>query len=114
MNTCPSSVTVIGWLFIVTGVVGLAYHAAEFKPSNPFQYDLVWVGFVRLLAIVGGVLLLRGSTGARWLVVGWLGYHVVLSAFHSLSELVTHLLLLAVVSWFLFRPAASAYFAVRR
>ena len=102
--------TVIGWLFIVTGVVGLAYHATEFKLQRPFQYDLVWVGFVRLLAIVAGAFVLRGSAGARWLVLVWLAYHVVLSAFHSLSELVIHALLLAVVSWFLFRPAASAYF----
>src|SRR5207302_5629461 len=100
MNTRPSSVTVIGWLFIVTGVVGLAYHATEFKPQNPFQYDLVWVGFVRFLAIVGGAFVLRGSAAARWLVIVWLGYHVVLSAFHSLSEVIVHALLLAVISWF--------------
>ena len=47
---------------------------------------------------------------ARWLLTAWVAYHVVLSAFHSLFELVIHGLLLAVVAYFLFRPAASAYF----
>src|SRR5438874_1338460 len=111
MNNRPRSVTVIGWLFIATGVVGLAYHATEFKPQNPFPSNLLWVGFVRLLAVVGGAFVLRGSAAARWLVLAWLGYHVALSAFHSLSEVVFHALLLAVISWLLFRPAPSAYFA---
>ena len=114
MNKRPPSVTVIGWLFIVTGTIGLAYHVTEFKPQGPFPTDLLWVGFVRLLAIVGGVLVLRGSAAARWLVIVWLGYHVVLSAFHSLSEVIVHALLLAVISWFLSRPAATAYFGARQ
>ena len=114
MNTRPRSVTLIGWLFIVTGVVGLGYHATDFKPQGAFHYDVVWVGFVRLLAIVGGAFVLRGNNFGRWLVVVWLAYHVGVSAFHSLFEAVIHLLLLAVVSWFLFRREASAYFAVQR
>ena len=110
MNKRPLSITVISWLFVAAGVIGLAYHATEFTADRPFQYDVVWVCLVRLLAILCGVFMLRGSNWARWLLLVWIGYHVILSAFHSVSELVMHSLLFVVVAYFLFRPQASAYF----
>jgi len=110
MNKRPLSITVISWLFVAVGAIGLAYHATEFKTGRPFQSDVLWVCLVRLLAILSGVFMLRGSNWARWLLVVWMVYHIILSAFHSLSELVMHLLLFSVVAWFLFRPQASAYF----
>ena len=114
MNKRPRSVIVISFLFIAAGTVGLAYHATEFKTQRPFQYDLVWVCFVRLLAILGGVVMLRGSNWARWLLLVWIAYHVVLSAFHSLSGFVMHGLLFAVVAYFLFCARTSAYFRSAR
>ena len=108
----PLSVTVISCLFIAAGVVGLAYHAREFTTRPPLEYALVCS--VRLLAILGGVFMLRGRNWARWLVLAWVACHVVLSAFHPLSELVVHSVLFAVVAWFLFRPQVSAYFRGRR
>src|SRR5688572_5763778 len=108
MKTRPPSVTVIGWLFIAAGVVGLVFHAGEFRTRPPLEYALVC--FVRLLAILSGAFMLRGRNWARWLLLAWIAYHVVLSAFHSLSGLVTHGLLFAVVAYFLFRPHVSAYF----
>ena len=110
MRRRPWSITIIGWLFIGAGTIGLAYHATEFKPKRPFEYDLIWVSIVRLLAILFGVFILRGSNWARWALLVWLAYHVILSAFHSLSELAVHSVLLGVVAYFLFRPQASAYF----
>src|SRR4030095_6678524 len=106
----PLSVTIIGWLFIVAGAVGLVYHASEFNSQRPFQYELVWVCLVRVLAIVAGFFVLRGSNWARWLLIIWIAYHVVLSAFHSLSGVITHSLMLVVVTFFLFRKPASSYF----
>jgi hypothetical protein len=110
MNKRPFSVTVIGYLFIAAGVIGIAYHATEFKMQHPFEYDVVWACLVRLLAIVGGVFVLRGNNWARWLLLIWIAYHVILSAYHSVSELVVHGLLFAVVAYVLFRPRAAAYF----
>jgi hypothetical protein len=110
MNKRPRSVTVIGGIFLVAGIIGLAYHAAEFKTRGPFQFDLVWVCLVRLLAIICAVFMLRAGNWARWLLVIWIAYHVILSAFHSPSELIIHSLLLAVVAYFLFRRPASVYF----
>ena len=110
MNKRPHSVTAIGCIFIVAGVIGLAYHGAEFKAHRPFDYGNVWVLLVRLLAIIGGVFLLRGSDWARWFLLIWIAYHVILSAFHSAFELITHSLLFAVIAYFLYRPRVSAYF----
>ena len=113
MSMRPRSITVISWLFIAAGVIGLAYHATEFRADRPFQNDAVWVCLVRLLAILGGVLMLRGSNRARWLLVVWMGYHIVLSILHSPFQLFVHSLLFGVILYFLFRPQASAYFAKR-
>jgi len=110
MTRRPLSVTIIGCLFLAAGIVGLAYHAGEFTTDRPFKYELVLVCFVRLLAIVCGAFMLRGQNWARWGLLAWIAYHVVLSAFHSVFEFVIHGLLLAVVTWFLLRPRVSAYF----
>jgi|SRR5688572_13546559 len=75
MNPRPLSVTIISWLFIAAGTVGVVYHANEFKPQRPFENDAVWILFVRLMAIVCGVLMLRGSTWGRWLLLLRLSRH---------------------------------------
>jgi hypothetical protein len=110
MNKRPLSVTAIGCIFVAVGVIGLAYHGAEFKAQRPFDYGIVLVLLVRLLAILGGVFLLRGSDWARWFLLIWIAYHVILSAFHSMFELIIHSLLFAVIAFFLYRPRVSAYF----
>jgi len=108
MNKRPLSVVTISWLFVVSGAFGFAYHAT--RTQSPFEYELVFVLFLRLLAIVGGVFTFRGANWARWLLLVWITYHVILSSFHSLSELLMHSLLFAAVAYFLFRPKAAAYF----
>ncbi|HYV27818.1 MAG TPA: hypothetical protein VFA77_09810 [Candidatus Eisenbacteria bacterium] len=114
MNKRPLSVAVIGWLFIAAGTVGLVYHAREFKTGHLFDNEAVWVCTVRALAIFGGVCVLRGRNWARWLLILWMAYHVVLSAYHSVSELIMHTLLMVVIAYFLLRPKASVYFRASR
>lgn len=104
----PLSITLVAVLFIAAGLTGVIYHASEFNLRSP-RY--LWILVVRLLPIVGGVHLLRGRNWARWLLVGWLGFHVVLSLFHNMAELAIHALLFAAIAHALFRPAARAYFA---
>ena len=58
MDRRPISVTLVGWLFISAGVVGLAYHAPEFDLRHPFEFDLVLGAAIRLFAIAGGVFVL--------------------------------------------------------
>lgn len=110
MSKRPRSITIISWIFLAVGAVGLAYHATDFKAERPFESDLVWVCLVRLLAIICAVFMLRAGNWARWLLVIWIAYHVILSAFHSAFELIIHSLLLVVVAYFLFRRSASVYF----
>jgi len=115
MNKRPLSITLISWLFIGVGVVALTYHLlpehiAELKTHAAFANELLWVCLVRLLAIVCGVFMLLGFNWARWLLVVWIGYHVILSAFHSVSEVTVHALLFAAIVCFLFLPGASRFF----
>src|SRR5215510_9195447 len=93
-NKRPLSVTLISWLVIAAAAMGLAKHLTEFKVQHPFDYDIVWVSIVRLTAIVCGVFMLRARNWARWLLVIWITYHVVLSAFHTATELIIHGVLL--------------------
>lgn len=124
MNARPLSVAVIGSVFVVFGFVALivsllrlfsAVSSAGLVESyvqRPAEF--VFVSIVQLLAIVGGASALRGLNWARWLLVVWLGYHVLRSLFHPPLELVVHSLLLAAVAYFLFRPDAAAYFQAVR
>ncbi len=110
MRTRPVAVTIIGVLFVVAGAVGLIYHFSEFQAHPPHAYELVWIPLVRAIAIVCGVYILRGHNWARWLALGWMGYHVVLSAFHAALQVAIHAVFLAALAYFLFRPRATRYF----
>ena len=101
LNPRPLPVTVIACVYIVMGAVGFVYHLG----------DSVWVELLRLAAIVCGAFMLRGCNWARWLAVAWIGFHVVLSAFHTLSEFAIHVLFFAAIAYALFRPTANRYFS---
>ena len=109
MNKRPLPVTIIGWVFIAAGTVGLLYHAPEFKGELPGDYEVAVICAIRLLAIVGGGSLLRARAWARWLLIVWLVYHVILSAFHEVAGFVMHTALLGVIGFFLFRQSVSAW-----
>lgn len=113
-NKRPPSITVIGCLFVAAGAVGVVYHTTEFNVRDPLHVDLVWALLVRVLAIIGGVFLLRGANWARWLLLVWMAYHVILSAMHSLSELAMHVVIFAAVAYVLLSSRASSYYAGAR
>jgi uncharacterized membrane protein len=117
MNKRPASVTIISWLFIALG--GISLIAGLFRPGGTTAsganaadpaIDTWLVPGVRILAVVCGAFMLRGFNWARRLLVVWIAYHVILSALHSTLQLVVHGLLFGVALYFLFRPAATAYF----
>jgi hypothetical protein len=110
MTKRPLAVTLIGALFIAAGTIGVVYHATEVRAGEPFQVEAVWIVLLRLLAIVGGVFVLRGRKWARWLVVAWMGYHVVLSSWHSPVEIGVHAMLLVLIAYGLFRGPSAAFF----
>ena len=114
MRRRPISITLIGWLFIVTGVVsfasGLVPPAQRLAEFNAQPAELGLAGFVRALAVVAGIFLLRGRNWARWLAVAWLAFHVGLSFVHPIQELLIHALLFAFLTYLLFRPPATRFF----
>lgn len=109
MNQRPLAVTLISCLFMAAGAMGIVYHASELKQfaANP---EMVWVLVVRLLAIVGGIFVLRRANWARWLLVAWIGYHVIISFFHTSAELIMHVIIMIVTIVALFQPKANIFF----
>jgi len=106
-NSRPTSVTVLAWLFLAIGVGALMHHATKF---DRFDFNAVLISAVQLAAVVAGVFMLRGHNWARWLLVLWMAFHVVISGFDAMQKLIAHALMMAVICYFLFQPRASAYF----
>jgi hypothetical protein len=109
MKICPTSVTLIACVYIIMGAIGFGYHFPELM-GHAFDYEIIGIEVIRLLALIAGVFLLRGHDWARWLAVAWIGLHVILSAFHTPAELAIHSLFFVVIAAALFHPAASRYF----
>lgn len=110
MKRRPLSVILVAVLFILAGGVGFVYHAKDVFEQSSMNYELIWILLLRILAVVCGLLLLKGVNWARWLAIAWLAYHVVLSVFHSASETITHSVFLIIVVVLLFIPKSSIYF----
>ena len=106
--TRPLPVTLIACLYIVTGLVGSAAHLIDL---DRFESDVLWAVLVNLIALIGGVWMLRRQNWARWLAIAWMAFHVILSVFHSPRELIVHALFLAAIAYFLFRPRVNVWFA---
>jgi hypothetical protein len=120
LNRRPAAVTIVAWLFIATGALGLIkdwlpplgsnadQHAAGLRAEGPAMLALIW--FVRALAVVGGVGLLKALNWSRWLLVAWMVFHAALSAGHSIGALLVHCAIFTLIGYVLFRPAASRFF----
>jgi len=106
----PLSITIIGWIYIAVGAVGFAYHAPELT-RQPFQYEIVLVELLRLLAIVAGVYMLRGRNWSRWVALAWIALHVIVSVLNSLAQFAFHAVFFAILTYFLTRSTASRYFS---
>lgn len=111
MKGCPLPVIIVSALFIITGCVGFALHVKElFELSNNLN-ETIWIFILRILAIVCGLLLLLRISWGRWLAIAWLVYHIIISAYNSISKTIIHIVLLIIVSILLFLPVSSAYFS---
>lgn len=104
----PLVVTLIALLLVLTGLGGMAFHAADFGRGG--TADAALVEAISALAIIAGVFLLRAHNWARWLAMLWIAAHVVISAFHPLRELAIHIAVFAVFAVVLFHRAANAFF----
>jgi hypothetical protein len=106
----PIAVTCLAWLYIAVGVVSTAFHFLRFKTQPLTKSELLWIFGLGLLALIAGLFMLRANNWARWLALLWMAFHVSLSVFHPLRELLVHSLFLVLFAYVLFRPEARAYF----
>ena len=113
------SITIIAWIFIAVGATGLlkdlwplVFNAgaqlAKLKADGLADLGPAWTS--RLLAILGGIGLLRGYNWARWLLVVWMVFHIGLSALHSSEELLVHTAIFTPILYFLFRRSSTSFF----
>lgn len=110
MKSRPLPVIIVSILFILAGCVGFTYHVKELFELNNNLNETIWILFLRILAVVSGLLLLFRINWARWLTIAWLVYHVIISAFNSTSEMIAHIVFWILVSILLFLPVSSVYF----
>jgi hypothetical protein len=110
MKNRPLPVIIVSVIFILAGGVGFIYHIKDFYNPGYTSSEIIWVLFLRILAIVCGLLLLFKISWARWLAIAWLAYHVAIGALNSTSEMIAHIVFLIFVSVLLFLPASSKYF----
>ena len=97
---------------MLVGAVTLVNAALEFINTTDRLTDFKshWMIHVSaIVAIVGGLFLFKGQNWARWLLVLWMAFHIVVGALHGLGPLLTHVVIFSVVLFFLFRRTASAY-----
>ena len=114
MQQRPRPITIISWFFIIFGSIALI--SGLLSPHNFTLEQLKghWmVHLSRLLMIIAGIFMLRGRNWARWLLVVWIAFHIVLSALHSVFLLLIHIVIFTVILYFLFRRESSSYFATR-
>ena len=112
MKNRPFSVVIVSLLFIFVGCIGFAYHLKELSDPNNLNETLL-ILFLRILAVVCGILLLFRISWARWLTIVWLVYHIIISAFNSIPEMIAHIAFLILVSILLFLPVSLKYFKIK-
>jgi len=110
MKKRPLAVVIISCIYIVMGIVGFFYHITDFKTQPLFQFDVIGVEAIRLLALVAGIFMLMGRDWARWLAIAWIALHVIISIQHPWPELVMHIVFFLAITYFLLRPEAREYF----
>lgn len=101
----PVAVLVVAFLYLLVGSVGFVYHFREISAPDGIAIELT-----EFLAFFSGVFLLLGRNWARWLAVGWMAFHVVISVLHSFNEVAIHAVFLAAIAWLLFRPDSGRFF----
>lgn len=115
----PLSLTIIGWLSILAGVVCFLFLVFVGLYADSGSSTVSWFHrfsgsglFISgtVAALAGGVGVLTGFRWGCWLILG--GLVLLLAEFRDQGTgvFVFHGLLLVIFGYFLFRPKANAYF----
>lgn len=122
METCPKSVTVISWLFIVGGAFGLIREPFQMMNPEfneilarsllavPVQYVMGCISMVVL--IVCGIAMLKARHWGRYLYAIWNAFSIAvgLLTFPARALLIPGVVVYCLIVSLLFRPEASRYF----
>jgi hypothetical protein len=106
----PLSITCLAVLYIAIGAIGLVYHFPGLHGEGTWHREDVVIELTEVVALISGVFLLQGRNWARWLALAWIAFHVALSAFNSLREMIIHSVICLVIAWILFGPPGRHYF----
>ena len=101
----PYQVTVTGWLVILAGVISTFVHLWRYAMDR-WMFVIVLVGAI---AVVAGAFLLRGSRWARWVILAWIGGHVVAFSLLGVSEGLPLAVLLVIFGYVLLGPPTAEY-----
>ena len=109
------SLIVVAVLFLAIGVLDVVRGVAPLFQSASHAHlagDDVLVLAIGVVALIGGIFLLRGRNWARWLLAGWMLLHVVISVGQP-YELAAHVVIFGFLTFLLFRSRATEYFRRR-
>jgi hypothetical protein len=122
VSTRPTSITVVAWILIVLGAISLITtlmlnnpQVAEVMSKSPIpisaQYAMTYASL--LVMLISGIAMLRQQNWGRWLyVIGTaLGFLAGVLTSPMKEAMIPGLVVFAVVTFFLFRPKANAYFS---
>jgi hypothetical protein len=112
----PIVVILVSVLFIAIGIANLFKAIAPLVGGHITSHELMDSGLVFLsavLALLGGIFMLRAANWARWFVLIWMALHVVLSIFHKPVELAIHSLILVILIGVLLFGSGGRYFSHR-
>lgn len=93
MKRRPIPILIIGWMFIIAGGVGFLYHLSDLQQPG-WGSETLAVLLLRLAAMTGGILLLKGISWARWILLLWIASHIVLSLSEVPAAVLVHCLIL--------------------
>lgn len=120
MKIRPLAVTIISWSFIAVGIISFLGGLQPFTGiitgsdipslSSHETLDLTLASATRLLAILGGIFMLRGFNWARWLMVFWMAFHIIISLQGTFEMVIFHCIIFGLITYFLFRKNVSNYF----
>jgi hypothetical protein len=108
MTKWPIAVVIVAVVYLVVGVMGFVYHFPELTAGHR---DAIAIELTELAGAIAGLGLLLRQNWARWLALAWVVFHVIISLFHPLSELLIHAVFCVLVAWLLLRPATARWFA---
>lgn len=104
----PFAITVVGWLYIALGIIGLVRHGSV--AIRAFHQEDIWILLSEAVALLAGIFMLRGANWARWLAFLWMAAHVVIAWLNGPQQVLFHAIIFAGITVLLFRADARAFF----